>query len=220
MTRYIQRSGEHSWVVDLAAAAQAAPWAARQPAVLAADLAGMASYFPHWQLVGTDRGHPQRCPACQVWAVPSAAAMRCLACQQVLAASGLAWVGQIPVLAHAKPRFVKRQLALAKAGFAEVVVEGLTYLQVPLSVWYPNEWPNLEPTVRYAGRWLDALGLPRASAAHHLIEDGRACIFAWGQWSAMTVADVLQQRMVNHIASLFKIVAGQPPSEAFIGRIH
>ncbi len=220
MTPYIQRSGEHSWIVDPAAAAQAAPWAARMPEILAADLAGMASYFPHWQLIGTDGGRPQRCPTCRAWAVPSAAAIRCLACQQVLAADGLAWVGQIPVLARPEPRFAGHQLALREAGFAEAAVEGLTYLLVPLAVGYPSEWPNLEPTVRYSGRWLDALGLPRSSAAHHLIEAGRACIFAWGQWSALTVADVLQQRMVNHIASLFKVVAGQSPGAAFIGRIH
>ncbi|MBA3469245.1 MAG: hypothetical protein H0T53_06325 [Herpetosiphonaceae bacterium] len=220
MTTYIQRSGDHAWVVDSAAAGQAAAWAGRNPAALEAELAGMASYFPHWQLVGASGGQIVRCPSCRAWAVPSAGAIRCLACQEELAASGLAWVGEIPVLARPEARVAKRQLALREAGFGEVTVEGLTYLLVPLSVRYPSEWPNLEPTVRYAGRWLDALGLPRSSVAHHLIEDGRACIFGWGQWSALTVADVLQQRMVNHIASLFKVVAGQTPRDAFIGRIH
>jgi hypothetical protein len=36
----------------------------------------------------------------------------------------------------------------------------------------------------------------------------------------MPIHAVLQQRMVNHIASLLKIAAGQAPAQAFIGRIH
>jgi hypothetical protein len=74
--------------------------------------------------------------------------------------------------------------------------------------------------VRYAPRWLDALGLPPNSGAHHLVQNGRACIFGWGQWTAMPIHAVLQQRMVNHVASLLKVAAGQKPKQAFIGRGH
>jgi hypothetical protein len=73
--------------------------------------------------------------------------------------------------------------------------------------------------VRSAGRWLDALGLPRGSAAHHLV-GGQACLYAYGQWQATPIHAVLQQRVVNHLASLLKIAAGQRPERAFIGRIH
>ena len=36
----------------------------------------------------------------------------------------------------------------------------------------------------------------------------------------MPIHAVLQQRVVNHLASLLKIAAGQPPQQAFIGRVH
>jgi hypothetical protein len=35
----------------------------------------------------------------------------------------------------------------------------------------------------------------------------------------MTVAAVLQQRVVNHVTSLLKIAVGMPPDKAFIGRV-
>jgi hypothetical protein len=35
----------------------------------------------------------------------------------------------------------------------------------------------------------------------------------------MTVAAVLQQRMVNHVVSLLKIAAGMTPQRAFVGRV-
>jgi hypothetical protein len=151
---------------------------------------------------------------------PADGALRCAGCGEPGRADGLIWLGHIPALARPEPAFARRQEALRRAGFAEVAAGGATYLLVPLAVVYPAEWPNEEPAVRYAGRWLDALGLPRASAAHHLVAGGRACLFAWGQWSALPVHAVLQQRVVNHLASLLKVAAGQPPQRAFIGRIH
>lgn len=211
---------EHSWAIDPSAAGQAMPWAARAPQVLAADLAGMAEYFPHWLLAGTRGGAPLRCPGCAALCVPAAGAMRCPGCGAPIQADGLAWVGQLPALTRPEPAFARRLAALRTAGFAQTQAGGADYLLVPLLVAYPTEWPNVEPVVRYAGRWLDALGLPRYSAAHHLIGAGQACLFAWGQWSAMPIHILLQQRVVNHLASLLKIAAGVPPQQAFIGRIH
>ncbi|HEX5688836.1 MAG TPA: hypothetical protein VFX76_02490 [Roseiflexaceae bacterium] len=211
---------ERAWYVDTVAAAAAAPWASRAPEALAADLAGMAAYFPHWLLVGTQGGRPARCRPCAAFHVPLDGAIRCPGCGATTDGNGLAWVGHLPALARAEPAFARRRAALHAAGYAEANVGAAEYLLVPLGMLYPAEWPNVEPAVRYAGRWLDALGLPRASAAHHLVGNGQACIFAWGQWSAMPVHAVLQQRMVNHVASLLKITAGQSPTQAFIGRIH
>jgi hypothetical protein len=211
---------EHRWAVDLSAAAGAMAWAARDPAALAADLAGMAEYFPHWQLVGALGGRAARCRECGAFQVPVGGAIRCPVCRAPARADGLLWVGHMPVLASPAPGFAPRLCALRAAGFAEVTVGDAAYLLAPLSVAYPAEWPNVEPAVRYAGRWLDALGLPRYSAAHHLVGDGQACLFAWGQWSAQPIHAVLQQRVVNHLLSLVKIAAGAPPHQAFIGRIH
>jgi hypothetical protein len=78
----------------------------------------------------------------------------------------------------------------------------------------------MQPTIRYAGRWLDAAGLPRASASHHLISNGQACIYGYSEWQAQPIHSVLQQRLVNHAASLLKIMAGISPDTAFIGKAH
>jgi hypothetical protein len=211
---------EQTWPVDTDAAAASAPWAARSPAALAADLAGMAEYFPHWLLVGAMSGRALRCQRCMAFLVPTAGAIRCPGCGETRPATGLLWVGHLPALARPEPAFARRRAALQSTGFVEAAAGGVAYLFVPLTVVYPDEWPNVEPAVRYVGRWLDALGLPRGSAAHHLVGDGQACLFAWGQWSAQPVHAVIQQRVVNHVASLLKIAAGQSSAQAFIGRIH
>jgi hypothetical protein len=180
----------------------------------------MAEYFPHWILAGSNGGRLARCSRCAALCVPSDGALRCVCCAEAGQADGLLWLGHIPTLARPESEFARRQRALLEAGFAQVEAGGAVYLLGPLTVLYPAEWPNVKPVMRYAARWLDALGLPRNSSAHHLVNNGRACIFAWGQWRAMPVHAVLQQRVVNHIASLLKIAAGQSPSQAFIGRIH
>lgn len=211
---------EVAWPVDPAACATVARWAARRPEVLRDDLAGMAEFFPHWLLAGAMDGRTARCAACQELLAPRDGALRCLGCGQAGDADGLIWIGQLPALVRPEPRFATRRTALRAAGFAEVAAGGHDYLLAPLAVLYPHEWPSVEPEVRYAPRWLDALGLPRASAAHHLIGVGRACLYVYGQWQAAPIHAVLQQRVVNHLASLLKIAAGQSPQRAFIGRIH
>jgi hypothetical protein len=218
---------QYEWIVDCGAAAAAVPWVARDPGLLEADLQGMGRYFPHWVLVGSRAPRrnglalrPVRCRRCGALIVPAAGAMRCGCCGACGLADGLMWIGHLPALARPGPAFARRRAALRAAGFAEVEVGGLTYMLVPLMVAYPAEWPNVEPLVRYAPGWLDLLKLPRNSAAHHLIQDGRACIFAWGQWITTPIHAVLQQRVVNHVASLLKVASGQRPEQAFIGRVH
>lgn len=222
MAQQHYENGLHSfnWQVDPAAVAQVMRWAARRPQSLAEDLEGMASYFPHWLLVGSAAGRTVNCRVCSAPGVPTDGAVRCPACHTALECDGFVWVGHIPALARPEPRFAQKQAALEAAGFDTIQVAGLDYVLVPLSVAYPAEWPNVEPVVRYAPRWLDAAGLPRSSAAHHLIGNSQACLFAWGQWQAQPIHTVLQQRVVNHVASLLKIVTGMRPTQAFIGRIH
>jgi hypothetical protein len=109
--------------------------------------------------------------------------------------------------------------AQALADNAEAEVGGLVYVLVPLAVTYPVEWPLLEPSVNYAPRWLTTLALPLADGRYHIIGGGRACLFSWNQWRPMSVAAVLQQRVVNHVVSLLKIAAGISLDKAFLGRV-
>lgn len=211
---------ELTWTVDARAASKAMPWVHRQPTVFQRDLAGMAQYFPHWLLLAERGESPARCGACEAFLVPTGGDIRCVACGQPGKADGLRWAGHIPALVRPEPAFARRREALKQAGFAEATLQGSTYLLVPLVVRYPAEWPNVEPAVRYPLRWLKAMGLPHSSGAHHLIRRGTACIFASMQWKAAPVHAILQQRMVNHIFSLFKVAAGQTPAQAFIGKMY
>lgn len=213
-------SRQLNWAVDPAALATVASWPARNPAALHQDLEGMASMFPHWILAGALHGKLARCTACATPLVPTDGRLRCFSCGSPGAANGLLWLGQIPALARPEPAFCARQAALREAGFGEVASGNQAYLLVPLTVLYPAEWPQQEPQVRYTPRWLTLLGLPTSSARHHLVSSGQACIYAARQWTAQPIHAVLGQRMLNHIASLFKVVAGQTPEQAFIGRIH
>jgi hypothetical protein len=211
---------ELAWQPDAAGAARAMPWAGRRADALLADLRSMADYFPHWVLVATLGGRAATCAACAAPGVPADGAVRCPGCWAPLDADGLRWVGHLPALSRPEPRFRARADALRAGGFEDVAVGERRYLLIPLSATYPAEWPNVEPAIRYAARWLDLAGLPRASAGHHLVGVGQACLYAWGEWQAQTIASVLQQRVVNHAASLLKIVAGAAPAAAFIGRAH
>lgn len=133
--------------------------------------------------------------------------------------AGPAWMGALPSPVRPGPPLDARRNALRAAGFAEVNAAGTIYVLVPLLVRYPAEWPNSEPAVQYAPRWLDAIGLPRYSSAHHLVQDGRACLYGYGEWYAQPIHAMIQQRVINHTLSLLKIAAGTSPHEAFIGRV-
>ena len=211
--------GTQRWQVDTPAAGQVMAWVRRNPAAWAVDLREMKASFPRWVLVGSQDQQPSLCAACGNLVAPQRDGLCCVACGRPGAATHLAWLGQLPVLARPEAEFAPRRAALHAAGFGEVVVGGLAYLLVPLVLVYPTEWPLQEPAVTYAPAWLQALGLASAGSFYHLYWGGRACLFATGQWRPMPVAAVLQQRVVNHVGSLLKIAAGMEPGVAFIGRV-
>lgn len=214
----VHRLGGQTWEVDRGAAGQVMGWVRREAKAWRDDVEGMAAHFPHWVLVGGSRGMAVRC-ACGGALAPTARALRCVVCGAVGEAEALMWMGQLPLLARPEPSFVERREALRAAGFAETQAGGLVYLLVPLAVTYPAEWPLMEPSVTYAPRWLTTLGLPLGNGRYHVIGGGRACLFGWNQWRPMSVAAVLQQRVVNHAVSLLKVAAGMAPEQAFLGRV-
>ena len=180
--------GTLSWAVDQRAIAAQINWAKRNPAAIQADLDGMAQFFPHWLLVGAENGQIARCSTCHAPAVPTNGAFRCLDCRSEVTINGMAWIGQIPALSRPEPRFQSGREALATAGFGEVTIDQQTYLLVPLTVHYPNEWPNQEPLVQYNIRWLKTLKLPASNGSYHLISNGRACIYGYNQWFVQPMA--------------------------------
>jgi hypothetical protein len=223
----IMRNGQAServWEVDLAAAAHLMGWSQRVPALLAQELAEMAEHFPHWLLVCAQGSRLCACAQCDELIVFTDGAARCVACASphpMEPADRLAWVGHLPSLLRNSPPLHARLPALAAVGAPAIEAGGARYLLVPVTVTYPEQWPNVEPMVRYGPGVLAALGLPnQAGGLYHLYGDDRACLYAPNQWRGASVRVVLQQRMVNHLTSLLKIAAGVAPEEAFIGRIH
>lgn len=210
----------YHWHPDVTAATHAMKWVGRKPYLFREEVEAMATYFPHWVLVGATQDLPARSRCCAAPMVPARGDMRCLVCNMPQSCDGLMWIGQLPTIARPEPGFRQPQAALRAAGFGEARINQFTYMLVPMTVVYPSEWNNVEPSVRYSTRWLDTIGLPRQNASYHLIADGRACLFGYGEWYAMTVCAVLQQRVVNHVTSVLKIVAGQTSRQAFIGRAH
>ncbi|NTU84579.1 MAG: hypothetical protein HGA45_35315 [Chloroflexales bacterium] len=221
--RYIG-AHEREWQVDLDAAARVAPWARRAPALLEGEVAAMAEHFPHWLLALGRDGAPALCGACGETVVFAAGAARCVACDtpaETSAGAQLMWVGHLPTLVRPEPALEARLPSLAGAGFPTFAAGAARYLLVMLTLAYPDEWPHEEPAVRYSPRFLDLIGVGAGpSGATHMLSGGRACLYAYAQYQGAGVAAVLQQRAVNHLASLIKIAGGTPPAEAFIGRIH
>lgn len=213
---------EREWAVDLAAAAAVAPWARRAPALLEREVAEMGEHFPHWLLSLGAAGAPRPCAACGDSLIFAAGAARCVACDAPAApqpGDQLVWVGHLPTLVRPEPAFQRRLPALAAAGFPTFEAGAARYLLVLLTLAYGDEWPHEEPAVRYPLRLLELLGVG-LGAATHTLGGGRACLYAFGQYHGAGAREVLQQRAVNHLASLAKIAAGVAPAEAFIGRVH
>lgn len=215
---------ERVWQVDLAAASTAATWARRTPALLEHELAEMAAHFPHWLLALGRADAALPCVACGDTLIFADGAARCVACDAPATpttGAQLLWLGHLPALVRPGPALERRLPTLAAAGFPTVEAGAARYLLVPLTLAYPDEWPHQEPTVRYPEQLLELLGVaPGPSGVTHMLGDGRACLYAHGQYQGASARAVLQQRAVNHLASLLKIAAGVPPHEAFIGRIH
>lgn len=210
------------WEVDLVAAERTQRWARQQPERLASEVAEMAEHFPRWVLVHSPRDGegPVTCKACKGLIVPWEGAWRCITCRRAVTPQrghALAWVGHLPAPWPDHPRLARR--TSPPAGHAFAAAGGRRYLLAPLIVTYPESWPHSDPAVRYSAGLLEFLGL-KASGRIHMYDPRRPCLYYTGQWRGVSVRAVLQQRVVNHLASLVKLAMGRTPEDAFIGRIH
>src|SRR5688572_20636564 len=86
----------YRWQVDVAGAARAMKWVARKPQRLDEEIAAMATYFPHWLLVGGEQEQPQKSRCCAAPVIPSKGDMRCAVCEGVQSSRELLWVGNLP----------------------------------------------------------------------------------------------------------------------------
>ncbi|HMA34294.1 MAG TPA: hypothetical protein VKY74_07400 [Chloroflexia bacterium] len=214
------RAVDVAWTVDLAAAARAATWARDNPALLAQEVAEMAAYFPRWVLTVGPGPAITRCKACGEVLVFRAGKQRCICCGRTGAGSGLAWMGHLPMPLGGLPRVLRRVQAHPHPAYPLVTVGQTPIWLVPVAAFYPAAWPHEVPTCRYDPALFGILGIGAPGARHHIISSTAMCLYGAGDWRAVTLRVVLQQRVVNHLASLLKIGEGQDPSTAFAGRQH
>lgn len=194
--------------------------------LLRQEQAEMAEHFPRWSLTVLDdiMGSPLHCPRCRVMVRLSERGIVCPECGceiQIPQSAALAWVGHMPVpvndLTQARARIARHphpSYPLVQVGDAE-------FLLVPLVAAYSRNWPHEPPTVRYDHHLATMLELPSwYGSTYHILNNDMLCIYYPGHWTAQTMRNVLQQRVVNHLASLLKCANGVPPQQAFLGRIH
>ena len=216
------RGQDVRWTVDLAAVGKVTRWARENPALLAQEVAEMATYFPRWVLTVGDGQGRVPCAACGDVLVFREGKCRCVRCGRAGArrSTGLAWMGHLPIPVGGLPRTLARITAQPHDGYPLVTVGNTPLWLVPVVGFYPADWPRSEPLMRYDTTLFRILGLDRVGAAQHVIDTNRMCLYAWGQWRAVTMRVVVQQRVVNHLASLLKIGDGQAPAAAFAGNQH
>jgi len=213
---------ETAWPVDLTAAGRVQRWARQRPERLASEVAEMTQHFPRWllALAPRDGEQPVACKACKGLIVPWDGAWRCVVCRRAVTpqdTQALGWVGHLPALWPEHSRLAPR--TSPPAGHAFATAGGHRYLLTPLTITYPEAWPHSDPHVRYGAGLLRFLGLT-ANGRIHMYDARRPCLYYPGQWRGVSVRAVLQQRVVNHLASLIKLAMGRAPEEAFIGKIH
>jgi hypothetical protein len=207
------------WTVDLAAAGRVSAWARENPRLLAQEVAEMAAYFPRWVLTVGDGTAVSRCTRCSDMLVFRDGKPGCVRCGRAGKGPLLAWMGHLPLPVDGLPQALARITAQSKPGYPLVSVGGTRLWLVPVVAFHPADWPRSEPILRYDQAIFAILGIS-ATATNHIIDHTRMCLYAWGQWRAVTMRVVLQQRVVNHLASLLKVADGQPAATAFAGKAH
>ncbi len=204
---------------DLTATGRAAGWARSNPALLAAEVAEMATHFPAWLLTVSDGTGLTPCGRCGGLLGFGAGALRCRDCGRAGKGPRLAWTGHLPLPIDGLPRALACILAQPHPAFPLITVGGTRLWLVPVVAHYPLDWPRSQPTIQYDPALFRILGIAAPNASHHMI-GSTLCLYAGGQWRNVTLRVVLQQRVVNHLASILKIGDGQEPVTAFAGKQH
>jgi len=204
---------------DLTATGRVADWARSNPALAAAEAAEMATHFPAWLLTVSNGTALTLCKQCGELLLFSEGKLRCRGCGRVGKGPRLAWTGHLPLPVDGLPRALGRILVQPHPAYPLVTVGGTRLWLVPVVAHYPVDWPRSQPTIQYNPDLFRILGIASPSASHHMI-GATLCLYASGQWRSVTLRVVLQQRVVNHLASMLKIGDGQAPVTAFAGKQH
>lgn len=211
-----------SWELNLKAAGRAQRWSQNDPALLAQEAMEMQQYFPTWLLTAVRDGKILNCASCGELMVWKPKGLVCVICDCEFkgklrqAKLNLAWVGHVPAPVPQDGPLLERLWANPDPSAPLIKVSGQGYLLVPLLAYYPENWPQHAPMVSYDRAFLDRLGIKAAGHSTHLVGAEGTTMCLYSGWRAVTLRVVLQQRAVNHIVSLFKLVQGASTNEAFL----
>jgi hypothetical protein len=204
---------------DLAAAGKMAAWARTTPPLLAVECADMAAHFPAWLLTVGDGEGLTACAQCGEMLVFGEGKLACQGCGRAGKGRQLAWTGHLPMPVGGLPHALARIRKRAHPGFPLIEAARTLLWLVPVLAVYPSDWPRSAPSIQYDPELFNILGIRTPGATHHMV--GRAlCLYAGGQWRSVTMRVVLQQRVVNHLASILKVGDGMTPVLAFAGKQH
>jgi hypothetical protein len=219
----IVNNHEVFWDVDLNAAAGIQKWLKKFPLVFTKDVNEMKKFFPRWLLtISKADGTIICCEYCNNTLVPTHGEIICVACQRKIKVKGtvrLAWTGHLPTLVSGRDKFLRKSGEIPDPAFPLVELNGNIYLLVPVVIVYPVNGPLEEPHCYYTQQFIQFLYKFNGSYIH-LLGGGRMCLFAYDQWNSITIREVIQQRVVNHLISIIKIADGMDPQKAFIGKGH
>ena len=202
----------HTWELDLAAAAACAPWARRQPDLLAEELSRILAAFPTLvAAVGVplsqdrcwvEAAEPLLCPRCSELVVFDRGT-RCPRCQQqvpVPSPSMVGVVGRIPALVSGRP-FERRLLEQVRAGATHHVASLLEvgdrrYLAPRFGLWLSQSWPHADPPVMVWPEYFQVLGIP-PDHVYYADQYYRLCLYA--TWREQPAVQVFQNRVVPRL---------------------
>ena len=214
--------GVVSWLLNLEAASRLQRWSQENPLLLQTEAMEMSQHFPSWLLIAVREGKPLRCNKCDELMVYKARGLTCAGCDRDFkgnlrqAKLSVAWIGHLPVPVPTNGLLLKR-LGTNPDSIAPLVkANGQSYLLVPLLACYPENWPQLPPLIHYDRGFLNRIGIEGAGHSTHLVGADGTTMCLYTSWRAVTLRVVLQQRVVNHVVSLCKMVEGVPSNEAFL----
>ena len=210
----------HGWTVDLARAGELARGRSFTPKRLRQEVEEMAQHLPRWITTVSVGRALIRCQRCEGLLVFDRG-LRCVACHErarqrsLPDAARLAWFGLMPPVGIDGLTRVSQGLADRDppAGHVCGRHEGLgRYLLVPLVVTCAPGFPAQEPEVFYQRGFFELPGMPpeRPSHEYHMLDQGRLCLFASGEFRRrMTVREVLQQRAYAHLIKMLNFADGR-----------
>jgi hypothetical protein len=210
---------EMAWDIDFPVLAATQKWAS-DTARVERELRAMTEMYPAWTLtLGVGAKPVARTERTDV-AVPTGGTWRWASDGAPLSSitphSVLMWEGLLPAPLGGLDRAREK----LRGCFPVENIQGSPWTAVPVRLAYSQTFPRAEPDVYYDENWLSALKI-FAGASAHMLAGGRLCLFYPGHWKIRyTAADVLSQRVINHLYSTLKIANGTSAAKAFIGRVH